>query len=191
MSAQIKPIKVWGQGGPNPPKVIFILEELDLPHEIIFVALSDVKKPEYVAINPNGRLPAIHDPNTNITLWESGAIMEYLIEHYDTQHRLSFARGTPEYYHAKQWLFFQTTGQGPYYGQAAWFIKYHPENCQVSLNGIIRRSIGSQVFWTGTWLDRKWNIRGAMTMTDPGLWVTSCPMRTLRSFRIRDALVCF
>ncbi len=127
MSAQIKPIKVWGQGGPNPPKVIFILEELDLPHEIIFVALSDVKKPEYVAINPNGRLPAIHDPNTNITLWESGAIMEYLIEHYDTQHRLSFARGTPEYYHAKQWLFFQTTGQGPYYGQAAWFIKYHPE----------------------------------------------------------------
>jgi glutathione S-transferase len=127
MSSQIKPIKVWGQGGPNPPKVGIILEELGLPYEVIPVPLSDIKKPEYVAINPNGRLPAIHDPNAGITLWESGAIIEYLIELYDTKHRLSFAPGTPESYHAKQWLYFQTTGQGPYYGQAAWFKKYHSE----------------------------------------------------------------
>lgn len=128
MSSQIEPIKVWGQGGPNPPKVAIILEELGLPYSAIPVPLSDVKKPEYLAINPNGRLPSIHDPNTGITLWESGAILEYLIERYDTNHRLSFEPGTPESYHAKQWLFFQTTGQGPYYGQAAWFKKFHSEN---------------------------------------------------------------
>jgi len=127
MSTQLKPIKVWGQGGPNPPKVAFILEELGLPYEIIAIPFSDVKKPEYLAINPNGRIPAIKDPNTGITLWESGAIVEYLIEKYDTKHQLSFAPGTPEYWHAKQWLYFQTTGQGPYYGQAVWFKKYHPE----------------------------------------------------------------
>jgi glutathione S-transferase len=127
MSSQIQPITVWGQGGPNPPKVAMILEELGLPYEVIPIPLSDVKKPDYVAINPNGRIPAIHDPNTDITLWESGAIVEYLIERYDTEHRLSFAPGTPESYHAKQWLYFQVSGQGPYYGQAAWFKKYHPE----------------------------------------------------------------
>ena len=127
MSQQLKPIKVWGQGGPNPPKVAIILEELGVPYEEVAIPYSDIKQPEYLAINPNGRLPSIQDPNTGITLWESGAIVEYLIERYDTSHKLSFEQGTPEYYHAKQWLFFQTTGQGPYYGQAAWFIKFHHE----------------------------------------------------------------
>ena len=127
MSSQIKPIKVWGQSGPNPAKVALVLAELGLPYEISPIPFSDVKKPEYVAINPNGRLPSIHDPNTGITLWESGAIIDYLIERYDTEHRLSFAPGTPEAYHAKQWLYFQTSGQGPYYGQAVWFKRYHAE----------------------------------------------------------------
>jgi glutathione S-transferase len=116
---------VWGKGGLNPLKVCIISEELGLPYEVIHIPLSDVRKPEYVAINPNGRLPAIHDPNTDITLWESGAILEYLIELYDTNNRLSFVPGTPESYHAKQWLYFQATGQGPYYGQAARFKKFH------------------------------------------------------------------
>lgn len=127
MSSKIKPIKVFGKRGPNPPKVNIILEELGLPYEVDPIPHSDVKKPEYVAINPNGRLPAIYDPNTDLTLWESGAIIEYLIERYDTEHRLSFAPGTSESYHAKQWLHFQGTGQGPYYGQAGWFSVYHPE----------------------------------------------------------------
>ena len=127
MSPQIKPIQLWGQGGANPPKVAMVLEELGLPYEIKPISFSDVKKPDYVAINPNGRLPAIYDPNTDITLWESGAILEYLVDHYDKDRRISFAPGTPESYHAKQWLFFQASGQGPYYGQAVWFIKFHHE----------------------------------------------------------------
>ena len=133
MSEQIKPIKVWGQGGVNPPKVTIILEELDLPYEAIPVPLSDIKKPEYVAINPNGRLPAMHDPNTGITLWESSAIVEYLIELYDKERRLCFAPGTPESYHAKQWLYFQSSGQGPYYGQAAWYKMFSPEQVPSAL----------------------------------------------------------
>ncbi|KAK3906986.1 glutathione S-transferase [Staphylotrichum tortipilum] len=128
--SNLKPIKVYGKQGPNPPKVAIILDELNIPKEIDSVPFSDVKKPEYTAINPNGRLPSIHDPNTGLTLWESGAILEYLIETYDKDQKLSFAPGSSEAYHAKQWLFFQTTGQGPYYGQAVWFIKYHPEKVQ-------------------------------------------------------------
>lgn len=138
MAEQIKPIKVWGRQGPNPPKVAIILKELDIPHEIIDYPINDVKKPEYIAINPNGRLPTIEDPNTNITLWESGAIIEYLIVRYDIPHQLSFAPGTPESYHAKQWLYFQTTGQGPYYGQAAWFKKFHHEHIPSALDRYVK-----------------------------------------------------
>lgn len=115
-----------------------MLEELGLPYEVVPIPFSDVKKPEYLAINPNGRLPSIHDPNTNITLWESGAILEYLIERYDTEHRLSFAPGTPESYYAKQWLYFQTSGQGPYYGNAIFFKKFHHEQLPSAIERFVK-----------------------------------------------------
>jgi len=87
---------------------------------------ADLKKPPYEKINPNGRVPAIEDPNTNITLWESGAIIEYLIDTYDKANQLTYAT-FPEKYLLKQWLYFQTSGQGPYFGQAMWFANFHPE----------------------------------------------------------------
>ncbi|KAL2823780.1 glutathione S-transferase [Aspergillus cavernicola] len=123
------PIKVYTHAsGPNPAKVIMILKELSLPYTPILVASSDVKSPPFTLINPNGRLPAIEDPNTGITLWESGAIIEYLIETYDDKdHTISFERGSEEYFHAKQFLHFQMSGQGPYFGQAVWFLFYHAE----------------------------------------------------------------
>lgn len=126
----IQPIKLYGGVlGPNPFKVSIILDVLEIPHEDVLVPLADIKKPAYEAINPNGRVPSIYDPNTDITLWESGAIIEYLIERYDTSEprKLSFAPRSPEAEHARQWLYLQTTGQGPYYGQATWFSQYHPE----------------------------------------------------------------
>ncbi|PVI04911.1 glutathione transferase 2 [Periconia macrospinosa] len=127
MPSNLQPIKVWGKGGVNPPKVAILLAELRLPYTIIPIPLSKLKDAEYLAINPNGRIPAIHDPNTDLTIWESGAIIEYLVERYDAEHRVSFAPGTKEQYLAKQWLFFQVSGQGPYYGQASWFKKFHLE----------------------------------------------------------------
>ncbi|KAK7744535.1 hypothetical protein SLS53_003420 [Cytospora paraplurivora] len=136
-TSQLKPITVWGKGGANPPKVAFLLEELGLPNEIIHV--ENVKGPEYLAINPNGRVPAIHDPNTDLTIWESGAIVEYLVERYDApQHKLSFPAGTPEAEHARQWLFFQVSGQGPYYGQMVWFKKYHHEKLPSALERYVK-----------------------------------------------------
>jgi glutathione S-transferase len=127
MSTPLQSIKVWGKGGPNPPKVAIILSELALPHDITPIPLSKVKDPSYLAINPNGRIPAIHDPNTNLTLWESGAIVEYLVERYDKTHKISFPPASIEAQLARQWLFFQASGQGPYYGQASWFKKFHSE----------------------------------------------------------------
>jgi glutathione S-transferase len=127
MTAQAKTIKIYGERGPNPTKVAMLLKELQIPYEAIPLSLKEVKQPEYLTVNPNGRMPAIYDPNTDLTLWESGAIIQYLIERYDKQRKLSFEPGTNEAYLTNQWLFFQVTGQGPYYGQAIWFQKHHSE----------------------------------------------------------------
>lgn len=126
-NSSLKPITIYGKGGPNPPKVAILCEELNIPYTIDDIPFSAVKEPAYLSINPNGRVPAIQDPNTSLTLWESGAIILYLIERYDIDRKLSFDPQSNEAQLARQWLFFQTTGQGPYYGQAVWFTKYHPE----------------------------------------------------------------
>jgi glutathione S-transferase len=103
----MKPITIYGKHGPNPPKVRMLAEELGLPYDLRDVGFADVKGAEFIKVNPNGRMPAIHDPNNDLTLWESGAIMEYLIEKYDTERKVSFEPGSKEAYLAKQWLFFQ------------------------------------------------------------------------------------
>ena len=124
----LKPVTLWGHdSGPNPWKVAIILEELHIPYTFKRIDFPDMKKEPYESINPNGRVPAIEDPNTGTTLWESGAIIEYLVETYDKQHSISFAPGSKEYFETKQFLFFQVSGQGPYFGQAVWFLMYHPE----------------------------------------------------------------
>ena len=118
--------------GPNPWKVAIVLEELGLPFEQEFLDIAILHTPAYEHINPNGRVPAITDPNTGITLWETGAIIEYLIETYDAAHLLSLPNA-PEKFLLKQWLFFQVSGQGPYFGQAMWFIRFHPERVESAI----------------------------------------------------------
>ncbi|EDN03128.1 hypothetical protein HCAG_00992 [Histoplasma mississippiense (nom. inval.)] len=112
---------------PNPFKVALILGELNLPYIIDLIELADVKTP--AALNPNGRLPALTDPNTGLGIWESGAIIEYLVAMYDNgpKRKLSFEPGSVDHWHAIQWLHFQMSGQGPYFGQSFWFQNHHPE----------------------------------------------------------------
>ncbi|KAF2817104.1 glutathione S-transferase [Mytilinidion resinicola] len=112
--------------GPNPWKVAIILEELAILYETSWVAKEDVKKEPFVLKNPNGRVPAIEDPNTGVTLFESGAIIQYLIDTYDKTNKLAYTN-IPEKYLTVSWLHVQMSGQGPYFGQAAWFQWSHPE----------------------------------------------------------------
>ncbi|KAE8333747.1 glutathione S-transferase [Aspergillus sergii] len=128
MTTPLQPLKLYGdRPTANPVKVLILLNELSLPYTISPIPFTEVKSPPYLSLNPNGRLPTLHDPNTNLTIWESGAIIEYLVDRYDTSRRLSFEPGTHDFYLAKQWLHFQMSGQGPYYGQLAWFKKFHEE----------------------------------------------------------------
>ncbi|KAK3293727.1 glutathione S-transferase [Chaetomium fimeti] len=185
--SNLQPILLWGRRGPNPPKVTMMLEELNIPYTHIPIDFKDVKNPEYTAINPNGRLPAIRDPNnSDFTLWESGAIVEYLVERYDTDRKLSFAPGTSEAYLAKQWLFFQASGQGPYFGQATWFKMYHHEKLPSAFEryaGEVKRVSGVLESYLGEVKqkgegggDGPWLVGGKLTFADISFVVWYCWM---------------
>ncbi|EJF60627.1 glutathione S-transferase C-terminal-like protein [Dichomitus squalens LYAD-421 SS1] len=109
-------------------KVVFVLEELGLTYESIYLdfAKAEQKGPEYTKFNPNGRIPTLIDhQNGDFTIWESDAILLYLTDKYDAEKKLTVTGD--EKYSLIQWLFFQASGQGPYFGQALWFIRFHPE----------------------------------------------------------------
>ncbi|GKZ38570.1 glutathione S-transferase, nitrogen catabolite repression regulator [Aspergillus brasiliensis] len=133
-----EPITVWlTPSGPNSWKVITILEELQVPYVIHSFKFDDVKKPPFIGINPNGRVPAIVDPNTNLTLWESGAIIQYLEEVYDTDKKITY-NSLNERHLLNQYLHFQMSGQGPYFGQCGWFNVLHPEKLPSAIDRYVR-----------------------------------------------------
>ncbi|KAF3766594.1 hypothetical protein M406DRAFT_339761 [Cryphonectria parasitica EP155] len=86
-----KPIRSWmAPPGPNPRMVLFLLEELGLNYEIKSFHVNDVKKPPFININPNGRVPAIEDPNLDLNLRDSGGSNQYIIEQYNIDRRLIY-----------------------------------------------------------------------------------------------------
>ena len=84
-------------------QAVWLFEELGLNYEIKSFRFDDVNEPPFIDINPNGRVPAIEDPNTGLTLWESGAIYQHLIEVYDTEKRLTY-ESLNERHLCNQWL---------------------------------------------------------------------------------------
>ncbi|EJF62121.1 thioredoxin-like protein [Dichomitus squalens LYAD-421 SS1] len=78
--------------GPNGWKVVFVLEELGLTYESVYLVFDKLehKSPEYTQLNPNGRIPALVDhKNGDFVIWESDALLLYLVDKYDTEKRLT------------------------------------------------------------------------------------------------------
>ncbi len=131
-------IELYTAGTPNGYKVSVALEELGLPYEVRKVDLraGEQKQPAFLAINPNGRVPALVDDG--FAIFESGAILLYLAEKTgklmptDVQGRSRVV----------QWLMFQMGGIGPMMGQANVFFRYFPEKIQPAIDryqGEVRR----------------------------------------------------
>ena len=110
MAAETKSdIHLYTQQTPNGIKVSILLEELGLPYKVTALEFSkhEQKEPWFLEINPNGLIPALTDTFTDgspIRLFESGSVMQYLVDRYDTDHKLSYPRGTREYYEVNNWV---------------------------------------------------------------------------------------
>ena len=118
---------------PNGWKASITLEELEIPYEVHAVNLmeGDQKKPEFLEINPNARIPAIVDRDEGkLAVFESWAIMIYLAEKTG---RLLPADRAPRA-RVLSWLMFQMGGVGPMMGQANVFYRYFPEKIQPAID---------------------------------------------------------
>ena len=118
---------------PNGHKVSCTLEAMELEYETHVVNLmeNEQKKPEFLAISPNGRIPAIVDRDVdNLPIFESGAIMIYLAE------KTGKLMPTDLNEKAKvlEWLMFQMGGIGPMMGQANVFFRYFTEKIQPAID---------------------------------------------------------
>ena len=119
-------IDLYTAATPNGHKASIALEELGLPYtlKVLDLTAGDQKRPDFLAINPNGRIPAIVDHDASgFAVFESGAVLIYLAEKTgrlmptDVQGRSRVL----------QWLMFQMGGVGPMMGQANVFFRYFPE----------------------------------------------------------------
>jgi len=114
---------------PNGRKVSVMLEEVGLPYKVHPVNLQKDEQfnPEFLAINPNNKIPAIIDPQgpggKPLTLFESGAILIYLAEKTGKL----MPKESRSRYEVIQWLMFQMGGVGPMFGQAHNFFRYDPQ----------------------------------------------------------------
>ena len=128
-------IDVYTALTPNGIKVPIALEELGLEYRLITVNLAagEQHRPEFLAINPNGRIPAIvdqHGPDGQaVSLFESGAILLYLAEKAGAL----LPRDSLERLRAMEYLFLQVASVGPMFGQAGWFLRSAPAPCAVAI----------------------------------------------------------
>jgi GST-like protein len=119
-------IQLYSLPTPNGVKVSIALEELGLPYEahLVNIMKNESWAPEFLALNPNGKIPAIIDPDgpggKPLGLWESGAILLYLAD--KTGKLLPADPGRR--YETIQWVFFQMASVGPMFGQVGFFHKF-------------------------------------------------------------------
>lgn len=118
---------------PNGHKVSCTLEAMELEYEthVINLMENEQKKPEFLAISPNGRIPAIADRDAdNLSIFESGAIMIYLAEKTGKL----MPKNLNEKAKVLEWMMFQMGGVGPMMGQANVFFRYFPEKIQPAID---------------------------------------------------------
>ena len=119
-------LQLYSLPTPNGVKLSIALEEIGLPYEVhlIDILKNESWTPEFLSLNPNGKIPAIIDPNgpggKPIGLFESGAILLYLAE----KTRKLLPEDPVLRYETIQWVFFQMASVGPMFGQVGYFHKF-------------------------------------------------------------------
>ena len=119
-------LQLYSLPTPNGVKVSIMLEEIGLPYEVHLIDISknETWNPEFLSLNPNGKIPAIIDPDgpggKPLGLFESGAILLYLAE----KSGMLLPSDAAARYETIQWVFFQMASVGPMFGQLGFFHKF-------------------------------------------------------------------
>ncbi|MFN2424915.1 MAG: glutathione S-transferase family protein [Candidatus Binatia bacterium] len=127
---------------PNGRKVSILLEELGVPYRVHAVNLGEEqqKSPEFLAINPNGKIPAIVDHDAKggpLSVFESGAIMIHLAE----KHARFLSDEPRARAEAMEWLMFQMSGIGPFLGQVNYWMNTAPEKVPQAIQRYLDESL--------------------------------------------------
>jgi GST-like protein len=139
---------------PNGLKPQILLEELELKYETHWVNIGkgEQHQPEFLKINPNGKIPALVDGDT--TIFESGAILIHLAERADR----FLPKSERERALTMSWLFFQVGGIGPMFGQLGFFMRQEQKNEQAidryrketeRLYGVLDKRLGEAEYLAG------------------------------------------
>jgi GST-like protein len=160
-------LKFYYSGAPNPAKVALFLEESGLPYEAIPVDTrkGDQHKPEFLALNPNAKVPVIVDGD--VTVFDSGAILLYLGEKTGKFMPADTPKARGE---LLSWMMFVASGIGPYSGQAVHFKNYAPEKIEYAIGryqfevdrhyGIVDKRLS----------DNRYMLGDTYTVVDMALW---------------------
>jgi GST-like protein len=160
-------MQLYYHPSPNPAKVALFLEEAGLPYEFVPIDTrkGDQHSPEFLAINPNGKTPALVDADA--VVFDSTAILLYLAE----KTGLFMPTDTPaERAAMHSWLMFVATGIGPYCGQAVHFRYFAPEPKHYELN---RYDFEAWRHWTlieERLQQRRYMLGDVYTLVDIAVW---------------------
>jgi GST-like protein len=160
-------LKFYYHPSPNPAKVALFLEESGLPYELVPV---DTRKgeqfaPDYLAINPNGKTPAIVDGDTIV--FDSNAILLYLAEKTGKflPEDTPAARGR-----LLSWMMFIATGVGPYSGQAVHFKHYAPEQLPYAINRYLFEAERHFGIVDAQLVEHRYMLGDSYTIVDMAVW---------------------
>ncbi|URW76207.1 glutathione S-transferase N-terminal domain-containing protein [Sphingomonas donggukensis] len=172
-------IQLYSLTTPNGVKASIMLEETGLPYEahLVDFASDDQKSPAFLSLNPNGKIPAMIDPDgpggEPLALFESGAILLYLAE----KSGRFLGEGPVERWQAIQWVMFQMSGVGPMFGQLGFFHKfagkeYEDKRPRDRYVAEAKRLLGVM---DGVLADREWFLASGYSIADIAMlgWVNT------------------
>jgi GSH-dependent disulfide-bond oxidoreductase len=160
-------LKFYFSGAPNPTKVALFLEEAGVPYEGIPVDTrrGDQHKPEYLAVNPNAKVPAIVDGD--VTVFDSNAILLYLAEKTG---KFLPPKGDKARGELLSWLMFVASGVGPYSGQLVHFKMYAPEKLEYAINRYAFETQRHFAILDARLAKQKYMVGDTYTIVDMDVW---------------------
>ena len=154
---------------PNPMKVALFLEETGLPYELkpVDTRKGEQHKPEFVAINPNAKVPVIIDQETGARVFDSNAILLYLAEKTGQflPENTPVARGE-----LLSWLMFVATGVGPFSGQAVHFKHFAPEPKEYAVTRYLYEAQRHYSILDQRLAERRYVLGESYTIVDMAAW---------------------